>query len=432
LLPASLISCELRGGEALPRFLGAGDRPWIRRLLEAWDAHAGRPARELEARLQEPEAGCAADQQRLVVHVIRGLARSRVGGPVPPRVARAEVFGARARQPELGPEAVLAGVAARLGLPPAALREALFADLPGERLVLPPPEGLDPGELALRANSLLAQAILERSVRVELEVAGNARAVVRQAALRGLICTVSPPRPGHGLGEGVQLSVSGPFALFRSTLLYGRALASLLPVLAWTRRFRLTAHAELRGRVHAVTLATGDPIFPSVEPRRFDSQVEERFARDFGRAAPAWALVREPEPVAAGGHLLFPDFAAFPREDPSRRWLVEIVGFWTPEYLAQKLARLREARIENLVLCIDEARNVGEGQLPEGARVVWYRRRVDVRRVLEAIGGKGGCASACAQVRDAASRPEEVGLLLPDRILDERSAEGVLASQRRG
>jgi predicted nuclease of restriction endonuclease-like RecB superfamily len=99
---------------------------------------------------------------------------------------------------------------------------------------------------------------------------------------------------------------------------------------------------------------------------------------------------REPEPVAAGGHLLFPDFAVHPRGEPDRRWLVEIVGFWTPEYLATKLARLREARIENLVLCIDEARNVGEGQLPEGARVVWYRRRVEVGRVLGAMNGGVG------------------------------------------
>jgi len=402
LLPASLITCELRGGEALPRFLGAGDRPWIRRLLEAWDAQAGRPARELEARLQEPEAGCAADQQRLVAHVILRLARSRVGGPVPPRLARAEVFGARARSPGLGAEAVLAGAAERLGVTPGALRQALFADLPGERLALPPPEGLDPGELALRANSLLAQALLERSLRVELEVAGHARAVVRQAALRGLICTVAPSRQGVGLGDGVRLSVSGPFALFRRTLLYGRALGSLLPVLAWTNRFRLTAHAELRGRAYAVTLATGDPIFPSVEPRRFDSQVEERFARDLGRAAPGWELVREPEPVVAGGHLLFPDFAVQPRAEPGRRWLVEIVGFWTPEYLATKLARLREARIENLVLCIDEARNVGEGQLPEGARVVWYRRRVEVARVLEVMGASARTvASDASQLGDA-------------------------------
>ncbi len=48
--------------------------------------------------------------------------------------------------------------------------------------------------------------------------------------------------------------------------------------------------------------------------------------------------------------------------------LVEIVGFWTPEYLGAKLQRLREARIANLLPCIDEARNVGPGDLPEAAR----------------------------------------------------------------
>lgn len=380
MLPASLITCELRGGVALPRFLGPCDRPWIRRLLEAWDGQAGRPSRELEARLREPVAGAAADHQRLVAHLLLGLARSRVGAAVPPREARAAVFGEMAARTGQAPAAVLAGCAARLRVTPGQLEEALFADLPGERLVVAPGD-LDPGELALRANLLLAQALLERATRVALEVEGNARAVVRHAALRGLLCEVSP-----GLrGEGVRLAISGPFALFRRTLLYGRALGSIVPVLAWTRRFELTAHVELRGRVLAVTLATGDPIFPSAEPRRFDSQVEKRFARDFGRAAPGWELVREPEPVQAGGHLVFPDFALHPRGRPEARWLLEIVGFWTPDYLATKLARLREAGIPNLLLCIDEALNVGAGALPAGATVVRYRRRVDPRAVLGVV-----------------------------------------------
>jgi len=385
LLPASLISCELRGGTAHPRFLTAADRPWIRRLLELWEREAGQPVRALEERLREPVPGCAADHQRLVAHLLLGWARSRVEAPLPPREARAGVFAAMARSPGAAPEAVLATCAAGLGLAPAALGEALFADLPGERRVIPP-GGLDPGEVALRANLLLAQALLERSLRVEVAVEGNARAVVRHAALRGLLCTVAP---GRG-AEGVRLSISGPFALFRSTRLYGRALGAVLPVLAWTRRFVLTAHVELREQVYAVTLTTGDPIFPSAEPRRFDSLVEQRFARDFARAAPGWEIVREPEPVQAGGHLVFPDFAVQPRGEPRRRWLVEIVGFWTPEYLATKLARLREARIENLILCLDEERNVGEGALPAGARVVRYRKRVDPVAVLEAVGGAGG------------------------------------------
>lgn len=131
-----------------------------------------------------------------------------------------------------------------------------------------------------------------------------------------------PARPG--------LEVSGPFALFRRTLLYGRALGSLLPVLAWTRRFRLEADCELRGRDVTVALASGDPIFPSEETRRFDSQVEERFSRDFGRTG--LDPVREPEPIQTGGHLVFPSFAVHPRPEPSGRWLVEIGGFWTAQH----------------------------------------------------------------------------------------------------
>src|SRR6185369_15562749 len=48
-------------------------------------------------------------------------------------------------------------------------------------------------------------------------------------------------------------------------------------------------------------------------------------------------LVREPRPIDAGDNLLFPDFALEPKED-GQAWLVELVGFWTPAYLEEKLA----------------------------------------------------------------------------------------------
>jgi len=65
-------------------------------------------------------------------------------------------------------------------------------------------------------------------------------------------------------------------------------------------------------------------------------------------------------------------------------WL-EIVGFWTPEYLTEKLERLRQARFPNVILCVDEQRNCAEGELPPGARVVRYRRRVPAQSVLELL-----------------------------------------------
>src|SRR2546427_5183295 len=50
--------------------------------------------------------------------------------------------------------------------------------------------------------------------------------------------------------------------------------------------------------------------------------------------------------VQAGGTLIFPDFALRHRAD-GRRWLVEIVGFWTRDYVERKLALLRVAGLQD-------------------------------------------------------------------------------------
>jgi hypothetical protein len=280
-----------------------------------------------------------------------------------------------------GSPAVLSTVAASLGVTVADLRESLFADLPGERLVSAPGQPVSAAELALRSNLALVQGLLFHAIAVRVEVEGNTRALVRHAKLRGLICTVVE----GAMPAGASLDISGPFALFRNTRLYGRALGELIPLLAWCLRFRLQADCVLDGRRLILQLATGDPIFPASAPRQYDSHIEERFAREFRRLAPEWDVVREPEPIAIDRTLIFPDFALQHRSDPRRRWLLEIVGFWTPDYVARKLAQYREARVSKLILCIDEARNCAEADLPAGALVVRFRRRVDPAAVLRMI-----------------------------------------------
>lgn len=124
-------------------------------------------------------------------------------------------------------------------------------------------------------------------------------------------------------------------------------------------------------------------MFRGDAPRRFDSKLEEALARDLARLAPAWDVVREPEPIpVAGDTLIFPDLALVDRVDPRRRALIEVVGFWTPDYLARKLALLRRSGLEDLILCVDADRACGDGDLPAGARVIRYRRRVPAREVV--------------------------------------------------
>jgi hypothetical protein len=141
---------------------------------------------------------------------------------------------------------------------------------------------------------------------------------------------------------------------------------------------------------------SGDPLYPSENLRSYDSRLEETFARDMARLAPDWEVLREPTAVPALGTLLFPDFLLSHRLDPERRFFVEIVGFWTPSYLKRKLETLRAARIENLILCLDDARRCSKEDLPPDARVVRFRKKVDASKLLPILEGTRGRPDAPA------------------------------------
>ncbi|MCO5168488.1 MAG: DUF790 family protein [Planctomycetes bacterium] len=375
MLPERLLRYDLRADEVVPRFLAPGDHPWLRALLDAAAALAGRPRRALRERLREPLAGGPhPDRLAMAGHVVEALCRGRARPPVPSRRARAAVFGLAARggaRPD-----VLAAAAGALGVTVAQVEASLLADLADEVPLAAPPPDLDPGALALRVNLALAQGLLGRAARVEVRALGGARAVVRQAKLLGLICTVRRE------DDAVVLEASGPLALFRRTRVYGRALGALLGPLGWCDRFELAAPCALPEGERVLRLGPRDPLFRGAAPRRFDSQVEAALARDLARLAPDWDVVREPEPVAAGDGLIFPDLALVHRLDPRRQALIEVVGFWTPDYLARKLDQLRRAGLPGLILCVDASRACGPDDLPPGARVVRYRRRVPAAEVL--------------------------------------------------
>jgi len=365
----------------VPRFLGPCDHPWLRVLLDEFARFEGQPRRELDRRLRQPlPCHSPREQQALASHVLLARCTERQRPLIKPAAARAALFTAGARLTG-DRERAWAEASASLDVSEDVLRDALFADLAGERRVIAPPQHLSPDELALRTNLAITRSILFRASELRIELFGNARSVVRYAQLRGLICTVTA---GQG-DDACQLQVSGPYSLFRRTLVYGRALADLVPRLAWCHRFRLVADCVIDEAPATFTLQSGDPIFPGKEPRPFDSTLERRFARDFTRLAPDWDLVHEPEPVDAAGTLIFPDFALWHRDRPDRRWLLEIGGFWTPDYLHHKLTRLRAAGLHDLILCIDSERDCAAEELPESAHVIRYRRRIDARAVLRAV-----------------------------------------------
>ncbi len=391
LLPERLLQFAIAGDEAIPKYLTCADHPWLRTLMEEYQRFDGSRLTDLRERLREPLPCYAPDGKlKLAVHVLDRLCRNRrPAAPVPPKEARKILFteAQRARLQSLQSrtydrDPIVAAVASKLGVSPPALLASLFADLPAERLVALPSPLPDPGDLALRANLALAQGFLQRASRITLELEGNARAVVRQILHRRLLCTVRPrSRP-----RTASLEISGPYSLFKRTLLYGRAIASVVSALHASHHFRLSAETILRERELIVTLRSGDPIFPDAGAyKQYDSRLEERFACEFRRAARDWDLLREPEPLQAGDHMIFPDFAIQHRRDPKRRVLLEIVGFWTPQYLRRKLEHLREAGASNLILCIDDKLSCADGALPQAGPVIRFHRRIDVAVVLAKV-----------------------------------------------
>jgi len=381
LLPEATIPFRVVRGRVVPSFLAADDVPWLRVLIEEVDRFRDRPSRELLERLSQP-LPCATPRvkRRVAVAILLRMWKSEAAAPVSPERAREVLFCARAAHATRA--LAIAQAVASLAVDAAALELALFADLPGERLVRPPAIIPSPQEVALRANQLIVRSLLFHARRVRIKAEGAIRPLVRQAKLRGLLCSVTQSR------EPI-LELSGPFTLFRHTRLYGRALGELVQFLPHCARFRLRAECVLLGQDAVLDLASGDPIFPAEACRPCDSKLEERFARDLRKAAPDWDLLHEPEPVAVAGTIIFPDFLLRHRLEPTRCFLIEILGFWSADYLARKLDLLRRAKIANLILCIDEARSCGEGELPSEAGIVRFRRRIDPAAVLAATAARG-------------------------------------------
>lgn len=363
-----------------PAYLTFADYPWLGALIEERQRFVRQRRREWRTRTTEPFSFAAPmGKLRTALGVLDRVAKDREVGDPSPRILRATLFRAAAKEPSR--ERVLASVAEELKLSESEIMLGLLSDLPEERTLMAIPEDVNPAQLALLCNEAVVSSLLHKAVRVRVIARGHVRAVVRHSKLVGLLCHATLGGSKHE----VVLEMSGPYGLFRHTRLYGRALASLVPRLARCHAYRLEADCALgNGQVGRLAIRSGDPITPARELPSFDSQVEERFARSFGKLARSWQVVREPRPVVVGDALMFPDFELV-HAGTGERWLLEIVGFWTPEYLARKLEQLRAARIERMIVCVDQERCCAEGALDAVGRVVHYKKRVDPRDVIAIV-----------------------------------------------
>jgi predicted nuclease of restriction endonuclease-like RecB superfamily len=116
--------------------------------------------------------------------------------------------------------------------------------------------------------------------------------------------------------------------------------------------------------------------------------LEQAFAERWAKTPTAWRLEREVDLIPLPGSVMVPDFRL--SHPDGRSVLLEIVGYWRPEYLRKKFAQVRRAGRDDLLLVVSERLNLEHAGVKRDdipARVVWFKDRVLPQAVLNVLDG---------------------------------------------
>lgn len=258
------------------------------------------------------------------------------------------------------------------------LRQNLYDDLPDSQVLVKMKRKVEPEELIRRYNLALAQGLLYRCYRTEIRIWDSYKTVFRYLKLAQLMHKIQSE------GKVYRIIVDGPFSLFRRTQKYGVNLARFLPGLILANKWELRAKINTKDgrRVFRLDQNCGLRSYYRKE-HPFDSRVEESFYKQFEKRKTNWQIHREGEILDLGDTVLIPDFK-FTHPD-GRSALLEIVGFWTPEYLSNKLKKLRRANRKDLIVAVNQNLNCARGEFK--GPVIFYKTRVKVGEVLKLLEG---------------------------------------------
>jgi hypothetical protein len=92
-------------------------------------------------------------------------------------------------------------------------------------------------------------------------------------------------------------------------------------------------------------------------------------------------LKREPEPVTADKHVIIPDFSL---EKAGIKIYLEIVGFWTEDYLHRKIKKLNQVEVKMLLL-VNEAlacEKLSALEKRPQLDLIYYRNKISMAPIL--------------------------------------------------
>ncbi|APX96170.1 DUF790 family protein [Natronorubrum daqingense] len=398
MLTKDLLRVSRAGGGYRPRFAGREHRPLAARVLGTYQGHVGEPRASLENALEALER--ETDDFKLVRGLAALLEREatvETEAAIDPERARRRAFeAAEALGVVTEDERAMALIRASESLECSAddLERALYADLEERQVLTGVDPRWEPDDLIAQYNLSLAQTALfdATEIRVRSSDPKVLVSAIKRLRLMYEIERLTPDSTATddddvGIAER-EIVVTGPTRLFRATRRYGTRFARLLRTVAKAEEWSLEATIDDRGTERTLSLSDEDPVrVPDAEPVTdvsFDSGVEADFAGRFSTLDLEWDLQREPEPLATGTRVMIPDFA-FDYAHRDFRVYVEIMGFWTPEYVEKKLAQLEGLEDVELVVAVDESLGVGEEIEARDFRAIPYTGTVRMKDVAAVL-----------------------------------------------
>lgn len=387
----------MRGDEVQPRQLQA-DYHWLTVVGELMDLlrrAVGQTRGTLDDMLRDYEG------DSLDYPIIRGLTAVLISRAsfahypsIAPTVLREKLFayGPVTRHSDLfNPkrrEQVIKEVGADLQLTATQVEETLFADLIEEQLLQSVGNPITAKEVIDRYNLEVARGLLYWAREVRIHVEDGYRDIFRYVKLMGLMHTVYPTTKGY------DIVLHGPLSPFvKATIRYGLQFAKFMPALLLCQTWYMTAEVRPPGsnrflQYHLDDQATLQSHFKSSS--EFASKLEANFAAEFAakysRSDRDWALAYEDEIIPLGDTVMIPDFSFTHRRD-GRRALLEIVGFWHPQYLRRKLEKIRQAGRADLIVLVYEQANIATEAFVDAAagEVLTFKSKPILKDVLAAI-----------------------------------------------
>lgn len=403
MLPSDLLIYRYSGETLVPKRLYLNDRSisLANEQIDCFQTMGGKTQKELNEKLLEIE-GDSPDYRvkRGLAHLLKNhFSTFEIMSPLDPQDLRQRVFAQSACSVPVPHNRgfILDSLASQLSeelkreVLPSEIEKGLYADLPDNRILteFEPPI---PEALIHRYNLSQVQGIFYRASQITIQAhrndPGEYKLLFRYLKLFQLMAYIE-----GDADTGFTITMDGPTSLFKASTRYGLALAKMIPALLhvtkWSLKAKLQTKDSYTGNIKSGSFALEDTcgLVTHYPPgKTYDSMIEASFANSWSKLKTEWRLEREVELVPLPGSVMIPDFRLV--HPDGRDFLLEIVGFWRPDYLQKKFYQVRRAEADNLILAVSERLNLDKAgvkfnELP--ARLIWFKDKLNAKAVLNLL-----------------------------------------------